>query len=140
MGGSLELFRKMFSNFGFWYHMALFSGGFSERTTLPTYSLYHADANELEITAKEEILSRIDMMFHISLLQDLERQVKVFIDVIIEGRKLQRLEDRAQCMMWRILTPPSDSSWHTYQSKSGPSRRVDVAPVPFATPKEIAKS
>jgi hypothetical protein len=36
------------------------------------------------------------MMFQLGTLQDLERQVQVFIDIIVEGRKLQRLEERGQ--------------------------------------------
>jgi hypothetical protein len=44
----------------------------------------------------ESLLSRIEIMFQIGTLQDPERQVQVFIDVIVEGTKLQRLEERPQ--------------------------------------------
>jgi hypothetical protein len=64
--------------------------------TPETHSLHYADANEFEIAANEEILSRIEMMFEIDPLKDRERKVRVFIDAIVEGRKLQRLEKLGQ--------------------------------------------
>jgi hypothetical protein len=73
-----------------------FSGRFPETRALQSYSFHYADANELEIEVNESLLSRIEMMFQVDTLQDLERQVQVFIDVIVEGRKLQCLEERNQ--------------------------------------------
>jgi hypothetical protein len=58
--------------------------------------LYFADANELEITANCEILERLEQMATSGPLRDLERQVNVFIDSIVEGRKLLQLEDRGE--------------------------------------------
>jgi hypothetical protein len=61
-----------------------------------THSLHYADAYEVESAANKETLSRIEMMFEIGPLKNLEQKVSVFIDVIMEGRKLQRLEERGQ--------------------------------------------
>jgi hypothetical protein len=54
--------------------------------------LNFADANELEITVNEEILERLEQMTGSGPLRDLERQVKVFVDSIVKGRKLLRLD------------------------------------------------
>jgi hypothetical protein len=70
-----------------------FSQGFGERKTSYSFYLHFADANELEITANGEILGRLKQMTGFGALRDLERQVKVFVDSIVEGRQLLRLED-----------------------------------------------
>jgi hypothetical protein len=75
--------------------MNSFSQGFGERKT--SYSFLHFEyENELEITAYGEILERLEQMAGSGPLRDLERQVKVFMDSIVEGRKLLRLEDRGK--------------------------------------------
>jgi hypothetical protein len=58
--------------------------------------LHFADANELEIEANGDILMRIEEMVGFSAPKDREKHVKVFVDTIVEGRKLLRLEDRGE--------------------------------------------
>jgi hypothetical protein len=58
--------------------------------------LHFADANEPEIMANGAILLRIEEMVGFSTLCDLEKHIHVFIDTIVEGRKLLRLEDRGE--------------------------------------------
>jgi hypothetical protein len=58
--------------------------------------IHFADAHESEIMANEAILSRIEEMVGFSTLSDLEKHIHVFIDTIVEGRKLFRLEDRGE--------------------------------------------
>jgi hypothetical protein len=63
------------------------------------FFLHYADANEPEIAANREILDRIEQMARSGPLRNLEKQVKVFADVIIEGRKLLRLENVSEIPM-----------------------------------------
>jgi hypothetical protein len=63
----------------------LFSDRATEKRTPRTHSLHYSDTNEVGIAADQEMLSRIEMMFEIGPLKDRERQVRVSVDVIVEG-------------------------------------------------------
>jgi hypothetical protein len=52
--------------------------------------------SEPKIMANGAILSRIEEMVGFSTLTDLEKHAHVFIDTIVEGRKLLRLDDRGE--------------------------------------------
>jgi hypothetical protein len=69
---------------------------FPEVPTLQIRPLHYADANEAEIKANEAILTRFEEMFTGGTFQDLERYTEVFLDAIVEGRKLQRRDERGQ--------------------------------------------
>jgi tubulin beta len=62
----------------------------------PIRPLNYADANQFEIEANEAILTEFEERFKRGTFQNLERYIEVFIDAIVEGRKLERREERGQ--------------------------------------------
>jgi hypothetical protein len=66
-GWVTRTFSENALNFGFWYHAALFLADLGRGRHYRRIH-YTTLMRELEITANEEILSRIEIMFYISLL------------------------------------------------------------------------
>jgi hypothetical protein len=62
--------------------------------TLARHSLHYADANDAEIGVNEEFLKKIEFLFGPRPTTDISLSVKMFIDFILEARKLRRLNSR----------------------------------------------
>jgi hypothetical protein len=58
------------------------------------HSVHYADANGAEIAVIEGFLKKIEILFGQHSPFGLSFATKMFIDFILETRKLQRLEDR----------------------------------------------
>jgi hypothetical protein len=74
---------------------AAVGAGGNEGTGLPRYHTVHeADANEVEIAINFEFLRAIEHMIDPHMLLTPSDVILVFTDLIVEARKLQRLDER----------------------------------------------
>jgi hypothetical protein len=71
-----------------------FSGGDPGTGAPPPHSLYYADANEPEMAANAELLRRIEASFTVKSTLALDTAITMFVDIIIEAKKLERRAER----------------------------------------------
>jgi hypothetical protein len=83
-----------------------FSGGDPGTGEPPPHSLYYADANEPEMAANAELLRRIEAAFTVKSTLALDTAITMFVDIVIEAKKLERRAERGQiCQFHNIHFP-----------------------------------